>query len=147
MILRILEHTPVWVWVLFCALGALGLSQTRTRDVGRARAILLPLLMMVLSLSAVLNSFTQVPLALVAWGAGLWLALSAAAEAMAVRGASWSPATRRFQVPGSRDTSLAKPRGPSLARALRSVGFGIVIGLCIAILRQQNVGYTLIYST
>ena len=101
MILRILEHTPVWVWVLFCALGALGLSQTRTRNVGRARAILLPLLMMVLSLSAVLNSFTQVPLALVAWLAGLWLALSVAAEAMAVRGASWSPAARCFRIPGS----------------------------------------------
>jgi hypothetical protein len=57
--------------------------------------------MMVLSLSAVLNSFTQVPLALVAWVAGLWLALSVAAEAMAVRGASWSPATRCFRIPGS----------------------------------------------
>ncbi len=89
MILSILEHTPVWVWAVFCVAG----------------------------------------------------------QMVGVRGASWSPATRRFQVPGSRDTSLAKPRGPSLARALRSVGFGIVIGLCIAILRQQNVGYTLIYST
>ena len=101
MILRILEHTPTWVWVLFCALGALGLAQTRTRDVGRARAILLPLVMMVLSLSAVLNSFTQVPLALVAWVAGLWLALSVGAETMVARGASWSPETRRFRIPGS----------------------------------------------
>ncbi|MFL6600101.1 MAG: sensor histidine kinase [Steroidobacteraceae bacterium] len=46
----------------------------------------------------------------------------------------------------SRETSPAAPRAPSLARALRSAGFGIVIGLCIALLRRQNVATTLIYS-
>jgi hypothetical protein len=37
MILSILEHTPVWVWMMFCAVISLGLAQTRTREV-RARA-------------------------------------------------------------------------------------------------------------
>ncbi|MFL6600100.1 MAG: DUF6622 family protein [Steroidobacteraceae bacterium] len=101
MILSILEHTPVWVWAVFCAVSALGLAQTRTRNVGRARAILLPVVMVGLSLSGTFNTFTQVPLALAAWTAGFALALSFAGAAMAVRGASWSPATRRFQVPGS----------------------------------------------
>jgi len=36
---------------------------------------------------------------------------------------------------------------PSLARGLRSVGFGIIIGLCMAVLRGQSVGNTLIYSS
>ncbi|MDB6088057.1 MAG: histidine kinase family protein [Gammaproteobacteria bacterium] len=45
----------------------------------------------------------------------------------------------------SRETSPAGLRA-SLVRALRSAGFGIVIGLCIALLRRQSVGPTLIYS-
>jgi hypothetical protein len=59
MILSILEHTPVWVWVLFCVL-ACG-----------------------------------------AWLVGLFLSLMLAGQIMAVRGASWSPQTRHFRVPGS----------------------------------------------
>jgi hypothetical protein len=45
----------------------------------------------------------------------------------------------------SRETTPGS-RPPSLGRALRSVGFGVVIGLSIALLRRQNVAYTLIYS-
>jgi len=47
---------------------------------------------------------------------------------------------------GSRATSAAGRRTGYLARALRSVGFGILIGLCIAVLRPQRVWTTLIYS-
>jgi hypothetical protein len=101
MILRILEHTPVWVWVVFCAVSALGLAQTRTRTIGWARAILLPVVMGGLSLSGAFTTFVQVPLALAAWTAGFALSLSLAGRVMAVRGASWSPTARRFQVPGS----------------------------------------------
>jgi hypothetical protein len=46
----------------------------------------------------------------------------------------------------SRDTSTAGRRARYLGRARRSVGFGIVIGLCITILRPQRVSTTLIYS-
>jgi hypothetical protein len=42
MILSILEH---WVWAVFFAVIALGLAQTRTREVSRARAALLPAVM------------------------------------------------------------------------------------------------------
>jgi hypothetical protein len=101
MILSILEHTPVWVWAVFCAVIALGLAQTRAREVSRARASLLPAVMMALSLSGALSTFTEVTLALAAWMAGFSLSLSFAGPAIAVRGASWSPATRHFQVPGS----------------------------------------------
>jgi hypothetical protein len=44
------------------------------------------------------------------------------------------------------ETSPDVSRGPPLARALRSVGFGIVIGLSLALLRGQNVWNPLIYS-
>ncbi len=43
-------------------------------------------------------------------------------------------------------TSTAGRRGRIFARALRSAGFGIAIGLCIAVLRPQNVWTTLVYS-
>jgi len=101
MILNILEHTPAWVWVLFCVLIVLGVSQTRTRDMSVARATILPLVMVALSLSGVLSAFGLVPLALGAWVAGLGVSLRLAGEVMAVRGASWSVRTRLFRVPGS----------------------------------------------
>ncbi len=55
MILGILEHTPVWVWGVFVAILLLGLQQTRTRDVSIARATILPVVMILLSLSGVLG--------------------------------------------------------------------------------------------
>lgn len=101
MILAILEHTPAWVWIVFCAVMALGLAQARTREVSRGRAVVLPLVMMVLSLSGVLSSFGQVPLALVAWVAGVALALTFVGPIVAIRGAQWLPESRRFRIPGS----------------------------------------------
>jgi hypothetical protein len=101
MIPSILQHTPVWVWVLFCALITLGIAQTRTRQVSTARATILPILMISLSLSGVLSAFFQVPLACGAWIVGLFGSLQLAGESMAVRGASWSPQTRHFHIPGS----------------------------------------------
>jgi hypothetical protein len=101
MILNILEHTPFWVWVTFCAVLALGISQIRTREVSSARATVLPVVMIALSLSGVLGAFSQVPLALGAWVVGLGVSLKLAGRVLAVRGASWSADTRHFRVPGS----------------------------------------------
>ena len=81
MILDILEHTPVWVWIVFAALILLGLQQSRTRDVSIARATILPVVMIVLSLSGVVfpaghsGASGTVPFALVAWAAGVGLSL------------------------------------------------------------------------
>jgi hypothetical protein len=101
MILSIFEHTPVWIWVLFFALLALGIAQTRTRNVNRARVTVLPVVMIVLSFSGVLSSFSQVPLAFVAWIAGFCALLALAGSALAVRGASWSTEKQIFTIPGS----------------------------------------------
>jgi hypothetical protein len=46
----------------------------------------------------------------------------------------------------SRETSLAEPSRPSLARALRSVVLGIVFGGSMALLRGQILWSTLVYS-
>jgi hypothetical protein len=101
MILSILEHTPVWVWVLFGVLIALGASQARTRDVSATRATILPVFMVALSLSGVLSAFGLVPLAVGAWVTGLGASLRLAGEVMAVRGATWTARTELLRVPGS----------------------------------------------
>jgi hypothetical protein len=100
-ILEILERTPRWVLVVFCALVALGLSQTRPRDVSRAHATVLPALMVLLSLYGVLGAFSQPALGLAAWVAGFGVCQNLAGGLVGVRGASWSSETRYFRVPGS----------------------------------------------
>jgi hypothetical protein len=101
MILGILEHTPVWVWVVFAAILLLGLQQTRTRDVSITRATILPVVMILLSLSGVLGAFAHVPLAWVAWAAGVGLSLLLAGKVVAVRGASRSTQPGHLRIPGS----------------------------------------------
>ena len=101
MILDILEHTPVWVWIVFGALVLLGLQQSRTRDVSIARATILPVVMIVLSLSGVVGAFGPVPFALAAWAAGVGLSLTLAGKAVAVRGASRSTQPGHVRIPGS----------------------------------------------
>jgi hypothetical protein len=101
MIVEILEHTPVWVWIVFGALMLLGLQQSRTRDVSIARATILPIVMIVLSLSGVIGAFGSVPLALLAWAAGVGLSLTLVGRAVAVRGAARSTRPGHLMIPGS----------------------------------------------
>ena len=101
MFLMIMSNVPVWVWVLLVALVALGLIQTRTRRMSTARAFLLPLGLTLLSLSGVVSNFGAKAMPLGAWLLAL-AASAVAAKALDVwRGASWSAATSRFDVPGS----------------------------------------------
>ena len=53
----VLQNTPKWVFGLFAALAALGLSQVRTREIGLMRMILLPLVMSGLSLWGMASAF------------------------------------------------------------------------------------------
>lgn len=100
MIIQILEHTPRWVLILLAVLLALGLSQTCTRELSRARVVVLPSVMMGLSLIGVLTTF-QSSGAVIAWTVGLGVCLSLMGERIAIRGASWLAETDRFRIPGS----------------------------------------------
>lgn len=101
MFFMIISRTPVWVWVLLAALVALGLTQTRTRQMTLLRATALPLVMMGLSLFGVLSTFGAKALPLGAWLVAL-VGSALATKALGVwRGASWSTANSRFEVPGS----------------------------------------------
>jgi len=101
MIVTILQHTPGWVWGLLIALLTLGLLQTRTREVSRARVIALPVAMIVLALIGLLGAFGSFVVAYLAWAGGFALAARTLGAAAAVRGARWSGATGRILVPGS----------------------------------------------
>ena len=101
MFAAILSHTPLWVWGLLVALIALGVSQTRTREVTLTRVTLLPLAMTVLSASGVFGAFGESAPAIVTWLAGLGAVLAFGRQALAVRGARWSAASERLTVPGS----------------------------------------------
>ena len=101
MLIQIVLHTPAWVWGLFTALLAVGLSQTRAREMSLLRVTLLPLVMIALSLSGVFRAFGHAPLALGGWAAGVGAALSLARGLVQARGARWLPASGTIDVPGS----------------------------------------------
>lgn len=100
----ILRGTPTWVWGLLAGLVLLGLSQLRTRQVTRARLVLMPLSMAAFSLWGTVSAFGGgsliVPVLLVwATGAlalGAWVALQPPPQ-----GLRFDPASQRLTVPGS----------------------------------------------
>ena len=101
MILDIVQHTPLRVWLILAGLVALGLSQTRTRTLSLLRVTVLPVVLLALSLAGAVNSFGVLPVALIAWMAGVSVALALPKRVVATPGAMWSAASRSLHVPGS----------------------------------------------
>ena len=101
MLLQIVQHTPVWVWGLLAGLVAYGVSQARDREVGLARITILPLVMLALSFSGVVSAFAHAGIALLAWAAGIAVALSVGRPLVQARGARWDGTTGLLHVPGS----------------------------------------------
>jgi hypothetical protein len=98
---EIIAHTPRWVFVLFIVLLALGLQQTRGRNVSLLRLILLPLAMLGLSFYGVWGTFGGSTLSVACWlGAALTVALACQGIAFA-RGARYVAETRSIVMPGS----------------------------------------------
>ena len=100
----VLKNTPLWVWGLFAALAALGLSQARTRSVSIVRMAVMPVAMAGFSLWGTLSAFGNSPL--FAWVLAAWLACAALMAALigsrqAPAGTRHDAASGRFTVPGS----------------------------------------------
>lgn len=70
MLMQIFKGTPIWVWMLLAGLIALGVVQLRDRTMSRARLLMLPLVMVVLSLLSTASAFEMSVTALVAWLVG-----------------------------------------------------------------------------
>jgi hypothetical protein len=101
MILQILSRTPLWVFALFALLVALGLQQSRPREIGRTRVAVLPAIFLPLSLLGVWNAFGAEALAFAGWLAGVGAALLANRYAGLPRKVSYAGETRRFRLEGS----------------------------------------------
>lgn len=89
MFITIIQLTPVWVWGLLAGLVALGLSQSRQREMSLTRATILPMVMVALSLWGAYGAFGHLAVALGGWAAGVGAALAHERYVTAVRGASY----------------------------------------------------------
>lgn len=101
MITQIVSHTPPWVFVLLVVLLALGYLASRPRTLSRNRAAILPIAMILLSAYGVVSAFGYHAAGIVAWVAGMGLAVLLNRALQLPRGASYSAATRSFALPGS----------------------------------------------
>ncbi len=101
MILQILKGTPPWVFVLFFALLAIGIMQSRPRSVSPARLAILPAAFVAFSLYGVLAAFGPHAAELIAWGSGIGAAVLAGRAMKPAAAVRWIESTHSFEVPGS----------------------------------------------
>jgi hypothetical protein len=123
----IVRSTPAWVGGLFLFLLALGLSSLRTRQVPRARLVLLPLAMGGLALWGVCAAFGasgELPALLGVWLLCAALTLFIARARRAPRGTRYEPASARFTLPGS-----GVPMALILAAFLMKYGIGVQLAM------------------
>lgn len=101
MIAQILINTPLWVWGLLAGLLVLGFSQTRSRTVGLARIVILPLGLGAFSLYGTISAFGASPAVLGSWFATAIVLVLVVTQLPLPAGARYDSATRQFQLPGS----------------------------------------------
>lgn len=101
MLSQIVSHTPTWVFALLALLIALGLSQTRARSVPRARALILPVVMIGLSLAGIHSSFGLDLLPLACWIAALVATTAIGMRFFRDERVRYDAAAARFVLPGS----------------------------------------------
>lgn len=101
MIAQIVSHTPPWVFVLFVVLLTLGYLASRPRTLSRNRVAILPVAMILLSAYGVVSAFGYRAAGIIAWVAGMGLAVLLNRALQLPRGASYSAATRTFALTGS----------------------------------------------
>ena len=99
--MQILQHTPLWVFVLFLGLVYLGVVQSRTRRVSRNRLIVLPVAMLAWSLYSVWSTFDAHLTALAAWACAWGVVVSIGLARGRSRSASYDAGTAQFTVAGS----------------------------------------------
>lgn len=99
--MNILSHTPLWVYVLFFCLLALGLLQTRDRLVKPSTAALMPVAMLAFSFWGLHSTFGLTMLSLTPWLSGLTFSALIARRAFLRTALSFDSQRNRFFIPGS----------------------------------------------
>ena len=102
MLLKIIKHTPPWVFILFFALLIMGYMQSKDRVIRRGKIIILPIAMIGLSLYGVVSAFgIKQPASLISWVAGMSIAGFLSVKLPSPLGVSYSTKDLSFSVPGS----------------------------------------------
>lgn len=99
-----LQHIPVWFFMLLIGLIAMGLLQTRTRQLRSKRLLGIGIALTVFTLVGVVQQWRHtswLALGLFSWAATLWASVWVLGQGTAPQGASYNPETRRFTVPES----------------------------------------------
>jgi len=100
MFMAILQHTPLWVYVLFFALFILGWMQSRDRVVPYFRAFILPCIMMLFSIYGVVSAFGM-SIGIVAWSIGMMIVMALGIRIRAFYNAVFMEEHKAFAVKGS----------------------------------------------
>jgi hypothetical protein len=130
----ILKNTPTWVWGLFAALVALGMSQIRDRSVSALRVALLPAGMSLFSIWGTTSAFATAPNPVVL--GAVWLAAAAAAYLLTAGGRAagrYDPTSRVFRLPGS-----YVPLALILAVFLTKYAVGVEIAMQPSVVRDMG---------
>lgn len=138
----IVVNTPVWVWGLFAALAALGLSQLRNRRVGLGRMSIVPVAMPVFSLWGTASAFAASPQfgdVLLVWAGAAAAMLALIAPLQAPAGTAYDSASRSFAVPGS-------PIPLLLILAIFLTKYVVGVELAMQPSLAQDGQYTLVYG-
>jgi len=101
MLAQIIASTPKWVFLVFFVLLWYGWMQSRTRNTGRVRVLMLPMIMIFLSLGGVFSSFHGQLASLGAWGVGFLVGAGVNHLIGTPRGVRYIAETKRFYIPGS----------------------------------------------
>ena len=99
---QIVRQTPTWVWGLFAALMALGISQLRDRTASLVRVSIMPVAMTIFSIWGTFTAFGSSPL--FAQSLGVWALAAVIVFAIVARTrakARYDAATRSYSIPGS----------------------------------------------
>jgi uncharacterized protein DUF6622 len=101
-VVRILSHTPIWIWLLLAFLLYRGLAALRPREVSPSRVLVIPIVFFIWGLAGLWSAreaavfHRAVFLGGVALGAAAGLALASITPAP-----RWTPATGMLTMPGS----------------------------------------------
>ncbi|WP_333802929.1 DUF6622 family protein [Sulfurospirillum sp.] len=129
MFMAILQHTPLWVYVLFFVLLILGWMQSRDRLVPYFRAFILPCIMMLFSIYGVVSAFGM-SIGIVAWSIGMMIVLALGIRIRVFYNAVFMEEHKAFAIKGS-----------WLWLALMMIIFWLKFAVGVALARQLDIVY------
>lgn len=101
LLIKLIQHTPSWVFVLFFILLTLGYLQSKNRTVSRSKLSIIPTVMIALSLYGVLSAFGIISIGLIFWILGVLISVFFGAKFIKIQGIHFSTQNQSYLIPGS----------------------------------------------